>query len=192
MRKYTLLLPLVYIVIGFTACSDTPARPGCRIKGEISFNEYETVYLIAPAGNKVDSCDIKNGKFYLEETDSIASPYVATIHMAAKNDPSDILDMPVAVENGTVKVGLGEYIKLSGTPLNDRIKGFLDALQQCKDGATAKDGITAEEVIETFSQFYKQQILSNKDNIVGEYIYGNYGQHLNAADKELVKAQIGN
>ena len=104
----------------------------------------------------------------------------------------DMLDMPVAIENGTVRVELAEYIKLSGTPLNNQIKGFLDALQNCKDGTSAKQAITSEEVVEIFSQFYKQQILSNKDNAVGKYIYQNYGIHLNADDKAQVKAQMGN
>ena len=107
-------------------------------------------------------------------------------------DSTDQLDMPVAIENGTIKVELGEYIKLSGTPLNTRIKEFLDALQHCKDGVVSKTDITPEEISEIFSQFYKQQILSNKDNAVGEYIYRNYGVHLNTDDNKQVKAQMGN
>ena len=62
------------------------------------------------------------------------------------------------------------------------------------DGKDYKDGIdiTPEEISEIFSQFYKQQILSNKDNAVGEYIYRNYGVHLNTDDNKQVKAQMGN
>ena len=110
--------------------------------------------------------------------------------MTAEQDSTDQLDMPVAIENGTIKVELGEYIKLSGTPLNTRIKEFLDALQHCKDGVVSKTDITPEEISEIFSQFYKQQILSNKDNAVGEYIYRNYSVHLNTDDNKQVKASI--
>ena len=192
MRKNILLLLLAVTAIGLTACSGNSERPGCRIKGEISFEEYNMVYLIKSSGERIDSCEIKNGRFYLEEVNNITQPYVATIHMQAEQDPMDMLDMPVAIENGTVKVELAEYIKLSGTPLNNQIKGFLDALQNCKDGTSAKQGITPEEVVDIFSQFYKQQILSNKDNAVGRYIYENYGSHLSATDSEQVKAQMGN
>lgn len=188
MKKYRLLLPLFSLLMALAACSDTSVRPGCRIKGESSFKEYKTVYLVAPAGNRIDSCQVQDGKFYLETADTISSPYVATIQMTAEEDSTDQLIMPVAIENGTVKVGLGEYIQLSGTPLNARLKEFLDALQHCKDGVETNEGITAEEVSSIFSEFYKQQILSNKDNAIGQFIYACYGTHLNAADKEQIQS----
>lgn len=174
--------------MALTACSESSVKPGCRIKGEISFKEYNTIYLVAPAGNRIDSCQVQDGKFYLEETDSINAPYVATLQMTAKEDSTDQLFMPVAIENGTVNVVLSEYIQLLGTPLNARLKEFLDALQHCKDGVTAKEGITAEEISRVFSEFYKQQILSNKDNAIGQFIYASYGTHLNAADKEQIQS----
>lgn len=187
MKKYTLLLPLISLLIALTACSGNAVKRGCRIKGETSFKEYQTVYLVSPSGNRIDSCEVKDGEFYFEEADSIGTPYVATLQMTAEEDSTDQLIMPVAIENGTVKVGLGEYIQLSGTPLNVRLKEFLDALQHCKDGVEAKDGITAEEISRVFSEFYKQQILSNKDNAIEQFIYNSYGTHLNAADKEQIQ-----
>lgn len=192
MKKYILLLPLAAIAIWLTACSETPERPGCRIKGEISLEKYKKVYLVNAFGMRIDSCEVQNGRFYLEAADNIVDPYIATIHMTAEQDSTDQLFMPVAIENGTARVGLKEYITLSGTPLNARVKEFLDALQHCKDGVETKAGITAEEVAKIFSEFYMQQILSNKDNAVGQYIYDNYSLHLNATDCELVKAQMGN
>ena len=192
MKKYILLLSLVVIAIGWTACSEPSNGPGCRIKGYLSFKEYKKVYLTDNSENRIDSCEVKDGRFYLEEKGNISEPYVAIIHMTAEQDSTDQLDMPVAIENGTIKVELGEYIKLSGTPLNTRIKEFLDALQHCKDGVVSKTDITPEEISEIFSQFYKQQILSNKDNAVGEYIYRNYSVHLNTDDNKQVKAQMGN
>lgn len=192
MKKYRLLLPLAAMAIWLAACSETPARPGCRIKGNISLEKYKTVFLLNASGIRIDSCEVQDGRFYLEEADNVVNPYVATIHMTAEQDSTDQLFMPVAIENGTVRVGLEEYITLSGTPLNVRVKEFLDALQHCKDGVETKAGITAEEVAKIFSEFYMQQILSNKDNAVGQYIYDNYSLHLNATDYELVKAQMGN
>lgn len=192
MKKYILLLPLAALAIWLTACSGSSTKPGCRIEGENSFKEYQTAYLVDNSGKRTDSCEIKDGHFTFEINRDIKEPYIVTIHMAAEQDPLDQLDMPIAIENGTVEIGLDEYIKLSGTPLNNRIKEFLDALQHCKDGVISRKMISPEEVTETFSQFYKQQILSNKDNALARYIFDNYGVHLNATDKEQVKAQIGN
>ena len=192
MKKYILLLPLVIIAMGLAACSGTSSKSECTIKGFLSLQEYKKVYLIDNAGIRIDSCEVKDGRFYLEKKNNIGEPYVAIIHMTAEQDSTDQLDMPVAIEEGIVKVELGEYIKLSGTPLNARIKEFLDALQHCKDGVGTKQGITPEDINKVFSEFYKQQILSNKDNAVGKYIYQNYGIHLNADDKAQVKAQMGN
>lgn len=194
MKKYRLLLPLVGILLaGIAACTGNSGKSGCTIEGNLSFEEYKKVYLMDNLGNRIDSCNLDgNGSFRFELNAGTGEPYVAVIHTAAEQDSTDQLDMPVAIEDGTVKVEIGEYIRLSGTPLNARIKEFLDALQYCKDGLGTRQGITVEEIGNIFSEFYRQQILSNKDNVVGRYIYQNYGTHLNAEDRVLVKAQMGN
>ena len=81
MKKYILLLSLVVIAIGWTACSETSNGPGCRIKGYLSFKEYKKVYLTDNSENRIDSCEVKDGRFYLEEKGNISEPYVAIIHM---------------------------------------------------------------------------------------------------------------
>ena len=192
MKKYRLLLPFVVLLMGASACTGNAGKPECIVEGDLSFDEYKTVYLTARQGNPADTCEVDNGRFRFVRPTDTGEPYVAVLQMVAAQDSTDRLDMPVAIENGTVRVGIGEYIQLSGTPLNKRIKEFLDALQHCKDGLGSKPGTTVEEIRGIFSEFYRQQILSNKDNAVGEYIYRNYGVHLNADDSALVKAQMGN
>ena len=71
MKKYILLLSLVVIAIGWTACSETSNGPGCRIKGYLSFKEYKKVYLTDNSENRIDSCEVKDGRFYLEEKGNI-------------------------------------------------------------------------------------------------------------------------
>ena len=107
-----------------------------------------------------------------------------------REEPLNQMDLPVMVENGTIQVGLGEYIHISGTPLNDRVQDFLNALQACKDNLSARKGVTVEQIQSTFSGFYKEQILLNKDNVLGGYILRDYGVHLNAADRASVEAQL--
>lgn len=193
MKIHSSLLPLATLALGLAACAgNNTARQGCAIEGTLAFSEYKTVYLMDEHGTPTDSCEVKDGKFRFEKAQPIEKPYVAILHMAAEGDPTDWMEMPVAIENGTVTVGLDEYIRLEGTPLNARIKAFLDALQHCKDGMDDRTDVTLEEIGELFSAFYKQQILSNKENAVGAYIYRNYGLHLVEKDKAEVKAQMGN
>ena len=92
MKKYISLLSLVVIAIGWTACSETSNGPGCRIKGYLSFKEYKKVYLTDNSENRIDSCEVKDGRFYLEEKGNISEPYVAIIHMTAEQDSTDQLD----------------------------------------------------------------------------------------------------
>ena len=89
MKKYISLLSIVVIAIGWTACSETSNGPGCRIKGYLSFKEYKKVYLTDNSENRIDSCEVKDGRFYLEEKGNISEPYVAIIHMTAEQDSTD-------------------------------------------------------------------------------------------------------
>lgn len=193
MKKNILLLSLAAALAALAGCAEDTATRGCRIDGSITLDGgFTTAVLTAADGSRVDSCRIVDGQFTLSDTTHIARPYMATLLVAGAPDPSDRLCMPVAVENGTVKVGLNEYILLDGTPLNKRVKAFLDALQQCKDGVSAQPDITAEKVKEIFSDFYVQQILSNRGNALGRYIYDKYGVHLDEADSAQIKAEMEN
>ncbi|MDO4163173.1 MAG: hypothetical protein Q4D56_02125 [Bacteroides sp.] len=199
-RKYISLLPLALMaVIGlnllFAGCggkSGKTGTDGCLIQGHTDFKEFTKVYLMDLTRARLDSASIdSDGKFSLERTDSTDKPCVMLVRLTGTPSPYDDLDMPVAIERGTVTLELGEYIHTSGTPLNSRIQEFLNDLQSCKDGLTGKEGVTVEEIQTTFSEFYRQQILTNKDNAVGRYIFREYGVNLTPDDRELVKAQLG-
>ena len=115
-------------------------------------------------------------------------PYVAIISLKNPADSIDRIDMPFVVEAGKVNIEIGEYISTSGTPLNGRLQEFLNDLQALRSSLDVN--ISIEEMNQLFSEFYKQQILSNKNNVLGQYIYMSYGIHLNDADRDLVKAQL--
>ena len=100
--------------------------------------------------------------------------------------------MPVFIENGTVTMDISDHIYISGTSLNDGLQEFFNSLQNSKDATKAKKDITLEEIETTFSEFYKQQILTNKDHALGKYIYQEYGGNMKMSDQEQVKAQMGN
>ena len=85
---------------------------------------------------------------------------------------------------------LDEYIRISGTPLNRGVQEFLDGLQTCKDAVMAKQDLTAQDIRDIFSDYYKQLILLNKDNALGRYIYHDYGSRLQPDDREQVEAVL--
>lgn len=194
MNKYISLLPVSLVAFCImAACTTTSSDKGCTIKGHTTFNEYRKAYLMSLDRALLDSMSISEGNFHFDVADSsVTAPYALFVRLSSGIDSLGNLDMPVFVENGSVSLEIGEYVYTSGTPLNDRMQDFLDALQHCKDGLVAQKELSIEEIEKTFSEFYCQQILTNKDNALGRYIYHEYGIHLNDADRELVKAQLVN
>ena len=152
--------------------------------------EYDMAYLADLDRHRVDSTALEGGDFHFVVADSVDQPYAMLLQLVDREEPLNQMDLPVMVENGAVRVDLGEYILITGTPLNDRVQQFLNALQACKDRVAAQKDVTVEQIQATFSGFYKEQILLNKDNVLGGYILRDYGTHLNAADRAAVEAQL--
>lgn len=163
---------------------------GCSIDGQTDFKEYTMAYLLDLNRQRLDSVPLEGGRFAFQVTDSVATPYAVVVRLVSPQDALDNLDMPVMVESGTVSLRLGEYIYTSGTPLNQKVQDFLNALQQFKDGFQLADHQSSNQLQTAYSEFYRQQILSNRDNVLGAYIYHDYGMHLNEADREQVEAQL--
>ena len=186
MKKYILFLPVVLMML---ACSE---KPGCNIEGHTSFNQYQKAYLMDLNLNLVDSVNLENGNFKFRKDENVTIPYAMIVQLQSNQTPDDLIEMPVFIENGTVTMEIADRVHLSGTALNEALQDFLKALQHCKNAIKAKENVTLEEVEATFSEFYKQQILANKNNALGKYIYQEYGENLNIRDKQQVEIQISN
>ena len=192
MGKQSMLWTAALSALLCVACSSQDASRGCALTGHISMPEYDCVYLADLNRHRVDSTALDGGNFHFVVSDSVSRPYAMLLQVVDREEPLNRMDLPVMVEKGTIRVELGEYIHISGTPLNDRVQDFLNALQACKDRVTSQAGVSVEQIQSTFSGFYKEQILLNKDNALGGYLLQDYGVHLNAADREQVEAQLTN
>lgn len=190
MGKQCLLGAAAALTLLSGACGTQNTPKGCTLTGHVSMPEYDMAYLADLDRHRVDSTALDGGDFRFSVADSVSRPYVMLLQLVDREEPLNQMDLPVMVENGTIQVGLGEYIHISGTPLNERVQDFLNALQACKDNLSARKGVTVEQIQSTFSGFYKEQILLNKDNVLGGYILRDYGVHLNAADRASVEAQL--
>ena len=187
MRKYLLLLFICGWIVG--SCSKQQnIQSSCIVEMKIEYPKYTQGYLRNMEGKCLDSLVVTNGHLNLERTDSLLMPYVAIISLNHPADSIDRIEMPFVVEAGKVNIEVGEYISTSGTPLNGQMQEFLNDLQALRSSLDVN--ISIEEMNQLFSEFYKQQILSNKNNVLGQYIYVSYGIHLNDADRDLVKAQL--
>lgn len=173
------------------SCSKQPSvQSRCTVDVKVDYPEFTKGYLRNVDGKRLDSLTVTNGLLSFERTDSLSMPYVAFIHLSNRNDSIDWMEMPLVVEGGKVNVEIGEYISTSGTPLNHQMQEFLNGLQATRSGIEGRN-LSKEEISRTFSEFYKQQILSNKGNVLAEYIFKSYGIHLSEADLNQVKAQLG-
>ena len=192
MKKHLLFLLLLMSVWMMMACRGDKHAPGpCRMTVKVDFPDYTQAYLKTTDGKVLDTLLLKDGQTDFLYSDTARMPFVAFVSLVNPWDSLDRMDMPVVVESGKVGVEVGEYIVAYGTPLNVRLQEFLNDLQAASDAVKGPE-VTVEESRKVFSQFYRQQILGNRHNVVGRFIYRNYGVHLNEEDAALVKAQLGN
>lgn len=195
-RHSILLLPLFCLVLAGVAAGcrqrgEAPKQP-CLLELRVSLPEYRTGWLRSTEGEPLDTLRFtEEGSALLTRTDTARMPYMALVCLVNPADSIDRMEMPVVIEGGTVSVEIGEYISTTGTPLNHKVQEFLNSLQGCKDALRLKQDATPEEVTGVFSDFYLQQILANRDNVVGRYLYRAYGQHLRTEERERAKAGLG-
>lgn len=193
MKKNLLLLLLLSVGIGLAGCGGKQQQEpsGCTLTVKLDLPEYTRGYLKNTDYQVLDTLQIGK-EMVLERTDTASMPYVALVELINPKDSIDVLTMPVVVERGDVQVEIGEYVTTRGTELNVRLQEFLNGLQATRDSFRQCDSTQLRNIGKVFSDFYRQQILTNKDNVLGRYIYQSYGIHLTEADDELVKAQLVN
>ena len=194
MKNKLLLLLAIFVGAGLIGCAggQSPKQSGCKVSVKVDIPQYTEAYLMDAEQRVLDTLNIVDRTISIERTDTASMPYVAIIQLVNPADSIDFLSMPVVIEGGKVQVEIGEYVTTQGTALNFRLQEFLNDLQATRDSFKKMDASQLETMKKTFSEFYRQQILTNKDNVLGRYIYDSYGIHLNDADRELVKAQLVN
>ena len=150
--------------------------------------EYKTMHLVDYDGTELDNTIRRSdGTFKFVYSDPLM-PRVVVLEFRNPDVPADILYLPVALEKGKVKVALGEYIGLSGTPLNDEIKKFFDDMQVLADGFAAEVS-TIEAMEKAYSSFYLKKILENEDNAFGLYLKFAYASELTAEDLQTLMTE---
>ena len=189
MGKHSLLMTLASASLLVSSCGGSD-KGGCTLTGHTSFTEYTTAYVTDLDRNPLDSMSLTDGNFSFHVTDSVVAPYPMYLVLKDPKDSLNNLSMPFIVEAGEIRMELDEYIRISGTPQNRGMQQFLDGLQTCKDAVIKKKDLTVEDIRDIFSDFYKQQILLNKDYALGRFILKEYGVHLQPDDRKQVEAVL--
>ena len=162
-------------VAAFFSC--TP-KGACVIDGNVSYPQYETVYMVDIAGEVVDSAArASDGDFRFVYDKVDLMPQMVVLEFRNKDVPADRMYLPVALEPGDVKVNIGEYIGIWGTPLNYEIKDFFDDLQALTD-EYAENVSTVDQMDAAFSSFYLEKMQENQDNVFGVYLKLAYAREL--------------
>ena len=184
--KYKLIFGALAIVVCCLVARCT--QQGWSLRGHTAFNEYTYALLLDEDGHRVDSVAICKGDFAISLADNAGNPRIMTVRLMNARGADNSFDMPVVVENGTVNLSIGDYVLVGGTTLNDDLQEFFNDLQACQDKCLRTVGMSEPEITGTFSAFYLQQITLHRNDVLGPYIYRNYGIHLDAgANREARK-----
>ncbi len=173
---------LIFGLLAVTACCLMArcTRQGWSLRGHTAFDEYCCALLLDENGHHVDSAAISKGDFTVSLADNVDTPRMMTVRLMSSREADNTFDMPVVVENGTVNLIIGDYVLIGGTTLNDDLQHFFNDLQVCQDKCLHTEGMGESEINAVFSAFYLQQITLHRNDVLGPYIYHNYGIHLDA------------
>lgn len=186
MKKIFGFLAMAAAAAALFSCSPKGA---CVINGNVSYPQYETIYMFDLTGEMVDSVSrAEDGTFRMVYDKKENMPQIVMIQFRNKDVSYDRMYLPVALEPGQVEVRINDYINLSGTPLNNEIKDFFDELQELSDSYTQNVAtVTSMEV--AYSNFYRTKIQENSDNVFGAYLTLAYGRELLPSDLEILKKE---
>ena len=183
MKRIFGFLAMAVAAAALFSCSPKGA---CVINGNVSYPQYETIYMVDIAGAVMDSVSRSSDgdfRFVYDKAESMPQIVVLQFHNPA--DQADRMYLPVALEPGEVEVNIGDYVGLRGTPLNYEIKDFFDDLQALAD-SYAQNVATVASMEEAYSNFYRTKIQENSDNVFGAYLTLAYGRELLPSDLKIL------
>ncbi len=196
MRQFFLLLLLTALLAACgqpkqQATVEATAADDCTLVLSVTLDGFQQTTLRTLDGTVIDTLCAEAATDSVVVADSTLLGSIALLRLENPADSLDIMEMPVALEKGVVKVQIGEYLNTAGTPTNRAIQDFLNDMQQTVDGVRSNVSLKAADIPALFSAFYKQQILTNRKNALAPYIYRMYGEQLTEEDRALVKAEMG-
>lgn len=187
MKKNITAFLFLCLLLAFSSCVSKEST----LRGKVADTNYEgkKVYLCNPYSyNLIDSTAVEEGSFSFHLTDSIPTVYILMLKTSA--DDKLPMTLPVVGGEGNVTVRLGESVITSGTGLNDSMQDFLLAMDAFYENAVQSNS-ASEDLLPSFQKFLEEQILQNKNSIVGVYIYQSHKSSFSPELKEEILSQAG-
>lgn len=187
-KVYFSLLALFLLML--SACTSAPK--GCNIEGVVRDAAYEGRYvrLIDPMTSAVLDSTLIDGKKFKFNLGERTDAEVLMLELKMTDDDNFPSTLPVVTENGTLKVVMGAIVLTSGTPLNDAMQDFLLAVDNFSD-TMLESGKEPAAIRQEFAKLLETNILMNKDNAVGVYIYRNYSSRLAPEQQTAIFEKAG-
>lgn len=189
MKRFELLSLFFVLTLLFAACGSRQQQPtGCTLRFTFAPEAYTDGALLDADYHQLCTFPVEVGDWSYTFPDSCQKPALAYLALSNKNDSTDFIHLPFVIEQGAIQVRLGDVFVMTGTPLNKLLNDFYLALEALSDNC--KKDAKMDQVKTLFSEFYKQQILSNRTNVLAPFILKEYGHALLPKDKEEVEAVL--
>ena len=175
----------------FVACGGGNTATHNGITGKVTMDDYEgkLVYLetTSSSPSRVDSTQVKDGKFSFTFTDTIPQVYRLVLGITP-NDAFPITH-PVGSEKGHVQVSMGEYELTQGTPMNDSLQDFLLAVSNFTDKAMKQEKLDMNQIKADYAKLVEGAVMQNIKTPVGAYIYRMYSNQLSDEQQALIMSR---
>lgn len=180
----------LYAFVSIVALCSCSSKDKYVIDGVVKADEFQnqTVYLLDNDKGKsvVDSAKIADGKFRFEGVQ--ATPAIRTLRLQGSDSMFPVL-LPIVLENADIDVSMGKVVLVEGTELNDKMQDFLMAVSHFTDQDFSKTSV--EEMEKQFQEILISQVLINKENVVGAYIYKTYSSKLTEEQRADLLSKAG-
>lgn len=180
MRVNKLLSLLLFLlVITLTSCSHSYKIEGTTSSSILDGKQLFLKVLQKDTWVNVDSAEVVHGTFKMKG--SIDSVVVASLYMDGESL------MPVVLESGTIKIEISDDdMKVSGTPLNDRLYAFIkkkNEMDQAGQNIDSKEAQMAmngqdESVIQAVKATSADSLANAETAFVKKFIRDNYNNAL--------------
>lgn len=193
MRMFECLAVLSLASLLLSCAGDKGQTTGTRLDGRVTLEGYEGrhVYLESVSNDSstaVDSALVEDGRFGFALEDSIPQVYELVLHTS--DDDIFPIILPVVSEKGRVKASLGEYVLTTGTPLNDQLQDFLLAVSTLSDKQSTDMDMEAFKA--DFASLIEGHIRLNRDNALGQYLFGKYASKLSGEQRGRIESELKN
>lgn len=178
------LYAVLFLAGIMAACSNAP-KDSYILEGKITNPKLEgrTVYIIDAEKGDIhyDSTQVTNGIFQFTGKQNEA---VIRELMVQEND-SDMfpVTLPFVLENGLIKVELGDRVYVTNTDLNEEMMDFLMEKEKFMNQDFGKE-VTASSIRDKFAEFITQQVMKHGNSVVGQFIFHAYKNKLSKEQQD--------